>query len=381
MSVDHSAFGAIYDLYYDGGLTESELLSQLEAVLKMLPNLVNESDKNGSTILHRAASRGYLELCKLLIEIDPELVMKVDNRGALPFHGCCFNVKVKTAKYLYQLYPEIIGIPLGGHPPLHLALYKCGYKNLIDAVELIRFVLQHDQGAIHTGNQFGVIPLHLCFFSRTIAELVFNSYPEAIHRMDNHGNTPIHFARNQGKTDIVAFFENQIELERQAREDMTPDDNGQLPIHRALQNEDMLVGAIKLMLAAYPPSISMADNQGRTLVHIACIAGNLDAVKYLMKTNEESLKTIDTEGNLPLHLACLEGKCDIVPCILEQSTYGVTLHNADKQTPVELLLFEADCDRDCLEFVEAVRYLFQVNPADTLKCLANKEQTITNAIE
>ena len=168
------------------------------------------------------------------------------------------------------------------------------------------------------------------------------------------------------------FLEHQIEFERQARTNRT-DDNGQLPILRAIQSGDASVGGIQLMLKENPTSIAVTDQQGCTPLHIACQAGNLNVAKYLMGVDHNSLRKPDTKINLPLHLACNEGNCDVISCILEQSTHGVTLQNLDNRTPIELLLYESECDRDSMDYVEAIRRLFQVNPDEALKCLVRKE--------
>ena len=121
----------------------------------------------------------------------------------------------------------------------------------------------------------------------------------------------------------------------------------------------------------------MVDNQGHTPLHIACQVGNLDIAKYLIKIDQNSLQATDTRGNLPLHLACAGGNCEVVSYILDQSTYGVTLQNSNEQTPIELLLYESECDRDDMDYVEAIRCLFEVNPDDTLKCLMKKDSSNT----
>ena len=195
--------------------------------------------------------------------------------------------------------------------------------------------------------------------SDAIVKLVFNAYPNAIHAEDDDGDTPLDDA---SETEIGSLFEQQIELERQARTERTPDNNGQLPIHRALRNADASLGGIKLMLAANPTSIAVVDNQGHTPLHIACHAGNLDAAKFLMEVNHDLSQATDIRGNLPLHLACMGGNCEVVSCILEQSTYGVTLQNSNEQSPIELLFFESESDRDSMDYVEAIGCLFQANP-------------------
>ena len=140
---------------------------------------------------------------------------------------------------------------------------------------------------------------------------------------------------------------------------------------------DTLVGAIKLMVAANPACIGLADNQGQSLLHIVCQGGNLDVVNYLIGMEQDFLKVPDLRGNLPLHHACMRGNCDIIPPIIEQSLFGVTVQNSNKKSPIDLLLFESECDRDSIEYVETVRCLFQVNPEDTLNHLMGKDKRNT----
>ena len=238
-------------------------------------------------------------------------------------------------------------------------------------MEGIKLLLQfdHDGREVSTVDteDYGILPLcnAVTFSSLDIVKYIFDLYPEAIYE------TSLDNSRYCRHRDVLPFLQSQIELEHQARVDTTPDHHGQLPIHRALQNEDISVGTIKLMTAAYPVCIRTTDNQGCIPLHIACQVGCTDAAKYLLEINEHSLKMLDTRGNLALHHACMAGKCDIISCILEKSIYGATLQNHDKRTPIELLLFEAVCDRSNMDYVEAIRCLFQVNPVDTLKRLAN----------
>eukprot|EP00956_Cyclotella_meneghiniana_P022796 scaffold43476_cov50-Cyclotella_meneghiniana.AAC.1 len=221
----------------------------------------------------------------------------------------------------------------------------------------------NDQGAVSARDRLGSLPLHYASqCTLAIVELVFNSYPQAIHLTNQDAETPIDIARKYDKVEILNFFDRQVQLERQACIDRTPDNNGRLPIHRAIHNGEASVGVIKLMLAAYPASTAMLDNQGHNILHAACQAGNLDTVKFLMKTVRDFMEAVDTRGNLPLHIACRMGHTSIIPSIVEISTYGVTLQNSDKLTPLEMLLFESECDRDSIEYVEAIRCLLQVDP-------------------
>eukprot|EP00956_Cyclotella_meneghiniana_P011257 scaffold15837_cov49-Cyclotella_meneghiniana.AAC.3 len=392
MASSNSSFDSAVDLCYnEEDLSESELMSQFQAILKTNPDVATKSDDEGVTLLHHAAMYRSPDFCKLLVDRNPDLVRTAQLSGWLPFHGACSGGNVETAKYLYKIYPESINIPdmIGGFYPLNL-LMDTSIEEYVEVtgieefgVELTQFLLKHDRGAVSSPNTVGELPLHCaCRGNRslTIIKLVFNAYPEAIHIRDNAGQwSPLDFAvyyyEENMRHELLTFFERQINLERLAHIEREANEHGHLPIHRAVQNGGESVGAIKLMVTANPESIGITDSHGCTLLHLACQGGNLDTIDYLMGImDRDSLKVTDFDGNLPLHHACMRGNCDVIPHIIEQSTFGVTLHNSDNQIPLQLLLFESESDRDSLEYVEAVRCLFQLNPVDTLKCLTGKDK-------
>eukprot|EP00956_Cyclotella_meneghiniana_P023869 scaffold47168_cov25-Cyclotella_meneghiniana.AAC.3 len=296
----------------DNKLTESKLLLQMSAILQSNPNVVQEKHDGeyrfGSTLLHYAACGRSPEFCQLLIDMNPDLVKTADHYGVLPFHVACYKSNVRTAKFLYEKYPESVNVPTDDGLylyPLHMLLGD-SWGRSEDTVELLKFLLKHDQGAVFvqirdvTGQ---TTSLHLAckFQSFEAVKLVFDAYPEAIHIEDGNGNFPIDLARDE----MIEFLQSQIELESQAREDRTVDSNGELPIHRALRNRDASFGGIKIMIKANPASINIANTQGQTLLHIAIQSSNLDTVKYLVGCHNDLLKTLDNNQNLPLHYACL----------------------------------------------------------------------------
>eukprot|EP00956_Cyclotella_meneghiniana_P022751 scaffold43406_cov36-Cyclotella_meneghiniana.AAC.2 len=366
-------------------LTESELLLQMSAILKSNADVVQEKYRTGKTLFHYAATCGRSpEFCQQLIEANPDLVKTADNNGKLPFHFACSQKNIQTAKFLYQKYPESINILAdNGHYPLHMLLLASHIGRLEDTIELLQFLLEHDQGAVSSiirDIDGETTALHIACQdpseSLEIVKLVFDAYPKAIYIEDDIGSSPIDVASHE----MIEFLDHQLDLEYQARQDRTPDSNGELPIHRALYNRDTSVGGIKLMMAANPASINETNTHGHNLLHIACQSSKLGTIKYLVGCDSDGdlLKTLDNNENLPLHHACLGGNFDVIAFIHEQSTFGVILQNSDKRTPIELLLYESECDRNSMEYVEAVRCLLRANPVDTLKCLAKKDESTTN---
>ena len=387
------------------GLPESELLSRLGPIVETNPDALQEKYspngrgfsrlETGFTLLHFAAANRSPQFCEILVNSKPDLLRNSDNGiGILPFHSTCMRKgRVETAKYLLSLYPESINFPArnpGGDYPIECVAIAFGGRDHDDnAIELVKFLLKHERAlSTPSGYDRRPLPLHQASGRRVtswaeaaaclaICKLLFDCDPEAIYRTNNRGKTPLDIQRRYRNREMVAFFERQTDFHRQAIEDRTPDNNGQLPIHRALENSDVSLGAIKLMVSAYPYSTDVADNEGRLPLHIACQVGNNDAAKYLIPTNPDSFKIRDMTGNPPLHLACLRGMCELIPCILKQSPYGVNVQNKDNRLPIELLLFDSECDRDCIQYVEAVRCLFEASPIDTLKRLVGVHNNFT----
>ena len=361
-------------------LTEPELVDDLKAILIACPddvaNQTFEDDMfgDGTTLLHCAAETRCVEFCKLLVEKNPRAVTTANDFGRLPFHYSCLGYNVETAKYLFSLYPDSIHIPDNeGCYPIHLF---CRVDHNWDSsdentLEMTKFLLQNDRGAVSIPERDGCLPLHYVsmYMILPVVVLIYHAYPEAIitryGNNSNGGYTPLDEAYGVENYETANYLETQLGFIRQTQEDMEQDYYGNLPIHRLLQNKEMTSATIKVMLAANPNSIRMANKLGMLPIHIACLYNNLDIVKVLVEANGDSLQKCDKKGNSALHLACLAGKTDVVNYILEKSDHGVSKTNADGNLPIQLLLFRAKCNRDSMEYTDAVDSLIRAYPAVT----------------
>eukprot|EP00956_Cyclotella_meneghiniana_P003015 scaffold3715_cov60-Cyclotella_meneghiniana.AAC.3 len=361
----------------DYDLSESELVSKLRAT-DIDPSVLSERyGAGGETLLHLAVYEGRSpEFCRVLHELDITLVKTTNDYGMLPIHRC---YDVEVAKYLFNVYPESINLPdsTGRYPIHYFATTDRRVKGSNDQLlQLLTFLLKHDNGAVSTPSIYGELPLYnACLGSAcwgrglAFVKLLFDAHPDAIFVQDGHGLTPMELARSNNQADVVHFLETQLRFHRRSQDDQDPDINGQLPLHRVLESEDVSLGAIKLMVGAHRASVAVADNRGCIPLHYACRIGDLNIVKYLVEGNEYALQIRNSLGEFPLHVACRHGRCNVINYILEKSNLGVSVVNA-KKLPIQALLFDANCDRDSLEFVEAVGRLLSahpVNPSDLVK--------------
>ena len=354
------SFDSPKEILYRSKGSESDALEKLSSFLSTNPNVVREVDGLRQTLLHHAAAgKRSPEFCKLLVQLNPEAVRATDSFGSLPFHLSCSANNVDTAKYLYQLYPESIYIADStGYYSIHCLCVRSDGD-----LGLTLFLLKHDRGAVAKPNNSGALPLHMATEAKTLSfvKLFFDAYPEAIY-VQCREYTPLQIARLSHFEEAVTFFESQLEFLRQSAEDTTPDDNGQLPIHRGLFDKVLRLGTIKLMVKANPTIINASDNQGCITLHIASKVGQLDIAKYLIETNIDSLEVYDLEGNCALHHACLTGNCDIINCIIEKSNHGASVRNSEGKLPIQMLLHDPDCNRNSLEYVSAIYGLLLAYP-------------------
>jgi hypothetical protein len=205
-----------------------------------------------------------------------------------------------------------------------------------------------------------------------ILQTLYDAYPEAIESNEVTSNI------GSFCEEVQAFLNGQLAYARQAgdhRVMTTQDENGQLPLHNALQNNTTItLGSIKLLVKGNPSALCTFDNRFRIPLHLACQHHETPAVvEYLIGLNKVTLGATDEEGNTVLHYACRGGNHDIIGLLLDK--YGgymsVSKGNALNQLPIHLLLESDDVNgRDDIKYVESVYRLMRAHP-----------ETIVNSIE
>eukprot|EP00984_Skeletonema_dohrnii_P019435 scaffold9286_cov79-Skeletonema_dohrnii-CCMP3373.AAC.3 len=144
----------------------------------------------------------------------------------------------------------------------------------------------------------------------------------------------------------------------------TPDDSGQLPLHRALQN-NVRLGSIKLLVKGNPSAVLSPDISGAIPLHVACEHHDSPTVvQYLVELDTTTLGTVDNQGNTVLHLACRDAKYETIAMLLERyDAISVSKRNADKKLPIDLLWESNEVlDRESIEYTESIFRLLKAYP-------------------
>ena len=136
----------------------------------------------------------------------------------------------------------------------------------------------------------------------TLANLLLEYWPEAIHKKDSLGHNPLHILSLNKQLDEVAseelfhfLLEKKFELLRER------DLDDYLPIHCAAWNK--APEFCQLLLNAYPESI-MIRGHGSLPIHEACAEGErVDTVRFLFEQYPACMSMRDEYECLPIHRA------------------------------------------------------------------------------
>jgi ankyrin repeat protein len=361
-------------------LDDNDGLEMLKLLIKRYPEAVRHIDRDGDLPIHIAAARQLKspEFCRILIEAYPGSERITDADDDLPFHSACACNTVATVKYLYQLYPESINVADNdGWYPIYLAINGVQFRedSPKTAAEMTQFLLDCDPNVAL--QQFrGKLPLYwVCVWATNnenrskmnvylkVLQLLYDAHPEAIEDNEVTSNVTT-FCQ-----EVQSFINTQLTYARQAKDRTlmnTRDENGQLPLHKALRDNANL-GSIKLLVKGNSSAISCADNRGMMPLHVACQHHeSAIVVDYLINFDSTSLHRKDLYDNTVLHHACRGANHAIIALLTEKhGAVSVSKRNAHGQLPIDLLFASrevSDRDEDGVKYTESIYRLLRAYP-------------------
>jgi len=375
---DNAGLMALHHLCSNRELDEMTASPILKLLLVKNPESIYHANNDGLIPIHIACMVSQsTEFCRGLIEAFPYSVRMPTNVGMLPIHTACVNNTVTTVEYLYKLYPDAIDhVTTGGMYPIQLAI--CGLSQRADpgaAVDIVKFLLVCDPRVKFQKIQGIVSLLGWAYFldsndhyddkiigtALEVIEVIFDAHPEAI---ENGLIASTILDRHQL---VQEFIINQLVYSHQSRDHRlmtTPDDNGQLPLHKKLQNNARL-GSVKLLVKGNLHAVQSPDNSGSLPLHVACAHhDSASVVQYLIGLDVSTLDAVDREGNTSLHLACHCARHEIIGLLLDKyDAVSVSKHNAQKKLPIDLL-FESNIveDKESNEYIASVFQLLKAYP-------------------
>jgi len=363
----------LHHLCVNQNLGDADVFSILKLLVERYPDLVRRADNAGNLPIHVASIGGSPEFCSVLIEAYPGSERMSNDSGRLPLHRACRNNAIATVEYLYKLYPDAINhAATNGAYPIHYAVFGVTQRlNPIVALGVVKSLLDCDLGVklqkVRGMNSLlhGACRLRYNDSNIDVAleiiEAIFDAHPESIEENRIASDIQRYHQR------VQTFINSQLVYARQARNRhvmTTPDDNGQLPLHKALQS-NVRLGSIKLLVRGNPHALQAPDNSGTLPLHVACQHHNSsNVVQYLVGLDTSTLDSVDKEGDTALHYACRGAKYDNIALLLEKyDVVSVSKRNAHKKLPIDLLWGSSEVlDRNSVEYTESVFRLLTAYP-------------------
>ena len=345
-------------------------IEMLMVLFDKYPESIRYTDAYGTLPLHNAACERSTEFCRRLVELYPESERIGSGDGSLPLHHACLKNTLPAVEYFYNLYPDAINhVTTFGHYPIHHALQEnVGRSNDAASVDIVKFLLQLP-GVRH--QKFGGKSLlhFACMQSQHYNDLTIEAVIQKLKIIFDDNPSSIMDVANirYRHKKVRAFIKGEMVYARQARDHrqmMRPDENGQLPLHRALRNNVML-GSIKLLLKGNRSAARSADNNGSFPLHLACQHHDSPLViKHLIDFCPTTLRHVDFDQDNVLHYACRGVKYETIAMLLDRYNAGlVSMRNANNELPIDLL-FKSNSveDGESEEYTDCVFRLLRAYP-------------------
>ncbi|XP_048244587.1 ankyrin repeat domain-containing protein 50-like [Haliotis rufescens] len=347
---------------------------------------INSRGQYGRTPVMFAAEKGHGEVLDILVSQGGD-VSRVDGSGNSILHVACIGGSVDMVKHV--LSQDIVDINGGGQygrTPLMSAVGKGrrdvfdllvsngGDVSLVDSssnsilhlacigghIDMVKYVLSLDVVDINVRGQYGRTPMMSAAWRghRKVFDLLVPKGGD-VSVVDDDGNNILHLACIGGQVEMVNYILSQDIVDTNSRGQF-----GRTPLMIAAEKGQRIVFDL---LVSKGGDVSLADDDGNNILHVACIGGHVEMVNYvlshgpldikssgqygrtpvllaaekghrdvfdLLVSKGDDVSVIDDDGNNILHMACIGGQVQMVQYVLSQDIVDINSTGQHGRTPV-----------------------------------------------
>ena len=284
--------------------------------------LLKQQNECCNTVLHHAAIKGYVDICKLCLTrkywCDPNLK---NSDGSTPLHLAVFHNRIEIAQILAankHCSPNVTDRL--GNTPLHVAVLK-------GSTELISIVMSNKQCDLNLPNNDGKIPLYIAIQKEHVGStsLLLKNKNCNPNFSTHHIDPPFHCAVTKGNLELCTLL-----LANDQCYPNIKDRKNDPPLHVAVAIENTAITQTLVNDQRCNPNL--LSNQGNSSLHYAVMKDNRKLCQVLLSSNRCDPNIQNTLGNTPLHIAS-----KITAVVLLSDKYcNPNLANHDGNTPLHL---------------------------------------------
>lgn len=267
--------------------------STLDESLRSL--LLNVTDSEGSTPLHKSAWQGDLETMKQLLDAGADINV-CDNEQTTPLHKAAFKGNAAVCRLLLERGARVdIRDKNGG-----TALYNACYNGHMMCVELLA-QMEGDNPSTVLRDTSGRTPLHAaaCWGHWEVVHKLLECGADP-NLADDEGSTPLHLAAFNGSHTSVVFL-----LKKEANISARNKD-GIVPLHYASYNGFITIVQLFIDAGCNP---NIADSKGVTPLHYAAARNHFNVTRFLLFSGAD-VDYLNRDGMTPLAYAAKNGALD-----------------------------------------------------------------------
>jgi len=294
-------------------VVEVDKPSLLTDLLRGMEDVNIRLEDGGQALLHRAAEKGCLECCRVLVELGADVNLWDTRRQETPLHSAVLPgpQSVEIIEFLVNNSADIdAGLNRDGGSVLHAAVRR-------NNVEAVRFLLENQVKTVP--KTFSETALHTAADNNRaeIADLLLQHNRMLVDALKGEKRrlTSLHLAAEHGYSEVAAVL-----LDHGANLTLTTADRS-TALHFAARSrtEPVLRGILEKSRSVDVDLVNKRDADGRTPLLICTSSkgqGAVDCMETLLSMGAE-VDAQDTSGFTALHLAAIDRKASRVNLLIE----------------------------------------------------------------
>ncbi|XP_061186225.1 putative ankyrin repeat protein RF_0381 [Saccostrea echinata] len=283
-------------------------------IIKHYPDMLSQVDYGGQNAAFYAAKGGNIEILELL-KINGVDVKLQSNDGMNILHMACMNAKLEISQYIIEHYPDML--TKMDNEGRNVALYAAKGGNL----EILKLLLRNGVDPTLQSNS-GINILHMACMNAQLemCRNIIKHYPDMLNQVSNEGWNAIICAAHGGSTEILEL------LVKIGLDPMHKVNNGRNILHIACMKSN--VAMCRHIINHYPEMLDQVDNNGWNAAICTALEGNVQVLNLLVENGLNPMQKSPGGINI-LHVACLKSKLEMCKHIIQH--YPDMLNEIDNE--------------------------------------------------